>query len=406
MVKRIVTIILLVILLAGCTPTVQTPLATATITLQSLINNTSAGGVLSVPVNTYVGDVTISKAITINGNGSILQGRIISNASVTIRDLTIQKPVKFGIQGTGDNSTYENITILKTQLSTDCSGCNDIDGLRIAGNNVSLKNINVDLSGMTDVGEAHPDCIQFATWIKRASNIVVDGLTCENSYEAGTTQTGSNGFQLATETYGWQNVTIKNSFLHTKTCILAYSGQDGLVFEHNTCIGKGSAGSIGFYSAQNSNDTFSNNILANYERPVIVTGGLSGTANNIVYCGSACKSDSGFSHTGQLWDVNPKLDATYRPLAGSPACLSGGYVGAYPCSVVVTSTPTYTATATPSRTATMTQIPNTATQTPTATSSATATMTLTPTRIPTSTPTFTSTPIMICLYPDRVEFCK
>ncbi len=391
MMKKI--IVLIALLLAACSP-VRQALPTATITMQSLIDNTSVGGTLVIPINTYIGNVTINKAITINGNNSTVQGRIqVDGSNVAIKNLIISKPVMYGLLSRGDNAVYENITVLNTQLSTYCSGCDDMDGIRVAGNNVSLKNIKIDLSGVANIGPAHPDCVQFATWDKRASNITIDGLYCNNSYDAGTTSTGSNGFQLATEKYGWENITIKNSVLITKTCILAYDSQSGLIFEHNTCIGKGTSGGYGFYSAKNTSDYLNNNIFVNHDYPVSPTlNGLSGTSTNIIYCGSSCKSDSSFSHTGQLWNVNPLLDATYHPLPNSPACLANGeYIGAYPC--------TATGSPTASRTATQSAIPPsptpstspTPTFTPTVTPVPTFTKTSTPTLTHTSTPTQTST---------------
>jgi hypothetical protein len=300
-------------------------------TIQFAISTISAGDIINVLGGSYNGNLIITKSMILDCGGCTLNGRIQVDASnVTIRNITMNRPVMFGLLSLGDNAVYENLTVLRTELSTDCSGCDDMDGIRVAGNNVTLRNIKIDMSGKTDIGDAHPDCIQFATWNKRASNIVVDGLYCNNNYEAN--DTGSTGFQLATEKYGWENITIKNSVLIAKTCILAYNGQSGLTFEHNTCIGRGTAGGYGIYSAQNTNDYFNNNIFVNHDNPILATGGLADTGNNIIYCpSSACKSDNSFPHSGQLWDINPQLDENYRPLPGSPACLSNGYIGAFPC---------------------------------------------------------------------------
>lgn len=354
----------MVVFLVSCVP--QQFLSRA-VDLQTLVNDTPIGGTLELQPIEYSGDtVSVNKAITINGNGAILQGRInVIGDNVAIRDMTLEGGSMYGLYSKGDNTTYENITILHTQLSG-YGTYDDVDGARITGDNVVVKNMYIDNSGLDDIGPAHPDCIQFATWDKRASNITIEGLACENYYPS------SNGFQLASESYGWEGVVIKNTVVHAQRCILAYSGETGLIYEHNTCVGE--SGVIGIYFSHISNSYMHNNIVTGSYNEIVNTLGLSGAKNNILHCaGGPCNY---YNFPYSYIDADPLLDDGYRPGPGSPACLSNGeYIGAYPCDdVTPTSTPE------PPITATYTAVIPTDTPTKTSTPTHTAT--------PSNTPTF------------------
>src|SRR6185369_15300721 len=83
------------------TPT-PPPAGTCGTSLQTLINNTPTGGTLTVPACVYRETVTISRAITVNGYGAVIDGRdstgtpvrsqwlYVSASDVTVRGLTMQ----------------------------------------------------------------------------------------------------------------------------------------------------------------------------------------------------------------------------------------------------------------------------------------------------------------------------
>jgi hypothetical protein len=303
-------------------------------TLQSILDNMAAGSTLNVPAGNYSGSITIKKAGIINFTGVTILGRVTNAASnVTINNLTVRDSTLVGFQTSGSNVTVNNLAV----YDTDQASTGDADGVRVRGDTVKFNNVYINLDGGTKT-TSHPDCVQFETWVGSASNVTFDGLTCVNRWANSSGQTlETSGFMIEKESTGWSNVTIRNSLIITYVGINS-SGGSGLTVENNTFISTclscvtpdTNRNSLGVYSGSNSGTlVFSRNILVNFNSPVIVTGTkLTGT-QNIVYCGSPCRSDSGWSHTGQLWDVNPNLDANYVPMAGSPAYLSDGHIGAF-----------------------------------------------------------------------------
>jgi len=289
----------------------------------------TAGSTLNVPAGEYSGSITIKKAGTVNFVGATILGRVTNSASnVTINNLTVKDSTLVGFLTTGSNVTVNNLKV----YNTDEGSTGDADGVRVRGNTVKFNNLYINLDDGSKT-TAHPDCVQFETWVGSASNITFDGMTCINTYRSGDGQ-GGYGLMIDNESTSWNTVTVRNSFYYVWRCVFSDQGSN-FIFENNTCISvglsanSGTATTLGFYSASNTGVIFQKNILVNFYQPVIVTGNSIGGYSNIVYCGTPCRSDSAWSHTNQLWDVNPKLDANYVPMTGSPAILSNGYIGAF-----------------------------------------------------------------------------
>ncbi len=149
---------------------------------------------------------------------------------------------------------------------------------------------------------------------------------------------------------------------------------NGLVIDHNTIYHTGTRPAVGlgrdydingvYYCPRN--ETITNNILFK-----------NGT---VWYCTPTTGNILVNNFTGNPLFVNPPMDLHLN--TSSPACtagINGTYVGAFPCLVIATFTPTNTPSYTPTNTATYTLTPS-------------ATPTVTPSRTPTPTPTPTKTP--------------
>jgi hypothetical protein len=343
-------ILLLLALIANlyfCNPSMSLA-AQSTSSLQSLLDNMTSGSTLNLPTGEYTGTLSISKSGVLNFDGVTIYGTVTNTANnITINDLVIRHAKNYaGFNQRGNNVVVNNMSIWDTDENTG-SGA-DADGMRVRGDNVVFNNLYINLEGGSKQN-AHADCVQFETWVGPASNIVFNGGVCINRWiDSNGNVRESTGFMIQKESASWTRVTVRN-FLVVAFRGINSNGGSFLTVEHNTFVASGNYGeldalqshkALGFYSGGNTNGVFTNNIILNYVAPVIVTGVSLTGSKNIIYCGVSCTSDSGWSHTDQLWNVNPMLNSNFKPASNSPAC-SGGYGGTYIGAFACESTPTY-----------------------------------------------------------------
>jgi len=372
-------------------------------------NPTHAAGVFVQGSNNVIEDNYIHDT---KFSGIYLDGKP-SNATSTgniFRNNYIYHVQDVAIYVGGRNTTVEGNEIEKIVQwlpgVVDYNG-RDTNGMTFFGQGHIIRNnyihsLYIDKETIT----AHIDCFQ--TWSsaygEAASNITFSGNHCDLLTGA-PANTGGNGFMLANAS----NLTITNNVIETRTGINTTGGGNSrLAIEHNVfsnSLAKNNTYPEGVELVNSPYSTLKNNLF--YNQPaatVLIFGDKTGTMvdANLAWNESGlpkCMQTDGYIcapiPARHYWGINPLVDATFRPLSGSPMCLKDGYIGAFDCK----------ASGTPS--ATNTQYSPSATATAKiATSTPTFLPNFTPSHTATERPTIIVTPIRVCVYPDHAELCK
>jgi len=388
--------------------------------IQAAVNSASAGDTIRVFAGNYAERVTVNKVVTLLAVGTAeTDGFTVTSVGVTIKGFVIESMVNNSVNGVGiyvsgsdckiinntirntarggifllyttDNCLVKNnkITANVSQYGISVRGTNhviegnkiadirqysqywinppsyvDADGIRFHGSGHVIRNnyiYGIPYGG--DNVDAHIDCFQtfdIPPYQPGAVNVLFENNQCYNAHAIG----------LNKWTSGWMLQDARDIILLgnvSKTYIgVNANGTSGLIVKNNTFVGNLT---LPVYhpagiTLNNASAVIENNIFhemlghAIYQTNSTVSG-----KNNIMYrSGGTLWTTATYNHVNDLWGVDPLLGATYHPLANSPACLAIGYIGAYPCTIAPTITPsltrTPTLTPTPTPTPTLTPTP-------------------------------------------------
>jgi nitrous oxidase accessory protein NosD len=198
------------VVMTACAPVKNTSTMTFYCTLQAAINAATAGDNIELQANITEGQVTVNKAVTIDGNGftltstSATYGVEVTMAGVTLLDLTIANAGSFGIHAscgthnlaltnvTVDNSGGTGITI---NGSDNCVFTN-ITSTNNGGNGMSFTNCdNMTINGVTTSGNA------FMSGFNAGIGIFTSTAYCLPAAVNGFTLTGTVSIGEATKVY-------------------------------------------------------------------------------------------------------------------------------------------------------------------------------------------------------------
>ncbi len=327
------------------------------------------------------------------GTSSASSGCLIKNNTLTYNSQS-------GLKILGSNHTIQGNDISHSiqNPSWTTNGVNlDADGILFFGSNNTFTGNYVHDISYNDPGNTSPhiDCHQ--TWANNGNNangIVFNGERCVLDNIVSSVAEGSSCFTLQENT---GPILIENSLLDcTLGAFIKPTSGGSINFNHNQIIGQPQQSpsySFGIWSNGAVGITLTNNIVYNIagDSVFVKSGGSVNGNNNLFYDPFKNVTFTGYSAAKDLVNLDPKMDANYYLLPGSPAigaASDGGNIGAFGLSgskPITTSTPTTPPTSQPSNTLT-----STASATPTL-------LTITPTAVqPTSTattlPTKTSMP--------------
>lgn len=399
--------------------TVTSPFAT----IQKCANIASGGDTCSVLGN-HPERVTVSRSgiafqavgvvttrgFAITGNGNLVNGFyvldstnaeggiVVKGTGNIVTNNKIEHAYLVGIQIQGANHLVDGNTILNTTVGN----TSDADCIRFFGDKQVITNNYCELhyDEPSKQADAHEDCFQ--TWKDSskgiATNILIEGNECRNNQFFTLALKGQGMMFDCADTIS--NITVRNNIFD------AYRGAyiikcAGLVIENNVFTNSFAAGS-GIILENDTGATVRNNIFLNiggpdnsnccsFIQPILAGWNFHYRSNGTL--------PQGVRFTDDQWNVNPKLDSQFRPLAGSPVCAGGqdgGYAGAFPCTSPQSPTPTNTV-ITPTSSNTPIPLPVTSTFTKTQTPTPSVTLTATPSKTstpitPTKTPTATPSP--------------
>lgn len=421
---RIKSIIAAIALIVGAVAIVLMPQATVQPgeSIQAAVNAAQVGDVITVAAGTYSERVKVNKSVILEAQGEVkTQGFTITANDVTVRGFTVTATRcvwddrGVGIWITGDRALIENnlayynprsgITTRPTadyavirnnrmvrngmagaeiygvghliennevtqslayHAATNCSG--DADGFRFFGNGHTFRGNYIHDFDFNDPEHAgyQPHSDAFQTWKDPGQNY---NMTFENNIvnllQWQSTDSYGKGWELDALNGG----VFKNNLVIAHVGAAAWGNPDvkNLDFENNTFIGWETIPCTGCWPTgvtleAGSGHTIKNNIfLGKWYMPLELYVNVT-RDGNIFWQPDGSQPDVTIKNGEQI--VDPMLGTDYRPLPGSPACLSFGYIGAFDCAVVP-----------PTDTATYTAIP------PTATITHTPSATPTPTRI-------------------------
>lgn len=347
-------------------------------------------------------------------------GTSAASSGCLIKGNTLTYNSQSGLKILGSNQVIQanDISHSIQNPSWTTNGVNaDADGILFFGtNNTFIGNYIHDIS-YNDPGNISPhiDCHQ--TWANNGNNangIVFNGERCVLDNIVSSTGEASTCFTTQEQTGA---ILVENSLLNCALGAFIKPANGGSInFNHNQIIGQAQqppSYSSGIWSNGALGVTLTNNIVYNFtgDSVFVKNGGSVSGDNNLFDDSFKNVTFTGYSTARDLVNLDPRMDANYYLLSGSPAlgaASDGGNIGAFGLFgnvPAVTSTPT--ATKLPSNTLTPTASPVPALPTntpalilPTATTSTLPTNTPVP---PTATPksTATSQPVSATTYDDN-----
>jgi len=330
-----------------------------------------------------------------------------ASSGCLIKNNTLAYNSQSGLKILGSNHTVQGNDISHSiqNPSWTTNGVNlDADGILFFGsNNTFVGNYVHDIS-YNDPGNTSPhiDCHQ--TWANNdnANGIVFNGERCILDNIVSSTEEASTCFTTQENT---GTILVENSLLDcTMGAFLKPTDGGSINFNHNQIIGQlqqSPSYSFGIWSNGAVGVTLTNNIVYDFsgDSVFVKNGGSVSGNNNLFYDSFKNVTFTGYSTAKDLANLDPKMDANYYLLPGSPAigaASDGGNIGAFGVSggaPATTATPTTLSTSQPSNTPTSIASPTpsmpTITQTaipPTSTSTILPAASPTPIQ-PTSTPT-------------------
>lgn len=304
-----------------------------------------------------------------------------------VKNNRLYRNSQLGIEVNGTSHLIENNEVWGTiqyhPLWVNPPSYVDADGMRFFGSGHVFRGNYIHDITLNDPENINPHIDAFQTWdevvLKAGSNTLFENNRISLDFE-------SAGWQLGG---GAHDLIIRNNVVEAfagvrgyRRSVAPFTAPYNLTITNNIFVGDLSyiAYPVGVTISNGAGIDVSNNILYNQADYTIDIANSTGVQvnTNLAYNsnGQMPRSIIGAVLGNNLWGINPLLDANYRPLAGSPACLSVGYIGAFPCEQVsITSTwtpipPSATPTRTPTVTASIAP-----TRTPTATMTATITVT-------------------------------
>lgn len=297
--------------------------------------------------NGNAGGALVGAGVRVSGNGRA-SIRIINNLIQRNADLDVE--CKWGVYSSQDTSSgpgFVNDLYAAHNYITRCrvgfwitaqhstlewnetyrlQGSGDTDHVRVFGTHLTIRknyhhgNIGIDSAG----GAGHIDCWQTyyhgGPWgiLKHA---LIEENTCLNAHQ---------GFLSQGSGDSHQDITLRNNLFANgpadgasrMSWAVLVEGTHYVTMVHNT-FGTGSVGCRG-YARTPSSCFLANNIFveAAYPRPIQseATGQPASylhVVNNLFF--HAGRTLSGLTYPSNIWNVDPLVDADFRPLATSPA---------------------------------------------------------------------------------------
>jgi pyrimidine deaminase RibD-like protein len=283
-----------------------------------------------------------------------------------------------------ENNEVRNMMQCPVGQSPGSGGCPswaDADGFRFFGTgNVMRGNYIHDNSytnGQNDGSSSPPHIDCFQTWSDSSNhdpavNTIIEYNICDQYSALQSLGNGTSGVELDNAS----GTIFRHNVIHVYDKKLDLdNGNSNTLMENNIFLGGANISGLtqwGILVSNGTNTSIKNNLFY----------GIIHGQPNIYFKNSG---DRGVI-SGNKEEVNPMLDSTFHPLAGSPVCgagTNGSDIGAYPCGGAIPPTAAATNSPTKTPTVTATNMPN---NTPTVTA------TNTPTSVPTYTP-FSPTPV-------------
>ena len=252
----------------------------------------------------------------------------------------------------GQNHLIENNDVSQTiqfhPCSTSTASWLDADAFRFHGSGHVFRNNYIhdmpfgdagsdlaacDIESLSDlskdfVGDSHTDCFQTYGGERIAGHdVLFEGNRCElPPAEEWVDGAGAKAFQGTGNTY---DLTFKNNLVVADLLSFFADGCHDITIIHNTFIGSGASHSQGLqFENCSGNIQVKNNVFYNQGNGIGHIWQVDApvdAGNNCVYL--AGRSPSRPADPGDIWGVDPLLDAGFRLLAASPCIDAGADLG-------------------------------------------------------------------------------
>lgn len=360
--------------------------------IQSRLDSATKGEAIQINSGNYSAFTFADRIVEcVPARTCIVDGIIKLNGNATLRGFVAQNYVtNAGIELYVGNNLAENNEVRSGYQCAEghvagdgtCPSYADADGIRFFGpNNIIRGNYIHDITYISSrnntVKPPHIDCFQ--TWSDSATHIpavntIIEYNICDN-FSSAPTQ-GTQGIEMDNAV----GTVVRHNVFHVyaKKMDIDQSNSNTTV-QNNIFLGGPiltgvTINQYGIFNGPSTGTIVTSNFF--YD----ILGGTTPLIYNVASESKNIPANAAGSRS-QVTYIDPKLDSTFHPLAGSPLCLpNGDFIGAYPCGGVIAPsfTPSQTLTVIPSSTAsvvppsTSTRIPtNTATKTPVPTSTQT-----------------------------------